>query len=723
MLIIFLVKFVALLTFEKIVISHPYLVSLHQDVLLGCIDDGDISIRQRALNLVTGMVNPDNLPTVVNKLLDQLLSSPTSTAAAAQEASALDEDPYNSEAEDEDGEEALRSHEAERDDTPPLPDDYRISVIQSILEMCSKGTYSNLNDFEWYIEVLVKLVKACPMIKSENSSEKQQVIPSNDISYKIGNELRNVAVRVKAMRSEATIAAQSLVLLDNRDRLFPSFSNGGQGVLDACVWLVGEYASKLSDSRAVLSSILHSSTAQLPPTLLCVYLQAMLKVFSRIVNLNDEQWTPQRRTESTLLMSRIIYFLEPLTTHSDLEVQEVSVEYLELIRLAMEAASSQPVSQDGEYVDPPLLLTQAIPSLFSGFELNPVAPGAQYKVEIPGDLDLNTPLNEDLDQILQDADNDALEIEHDDFEDLYYQAEESVYVPEAASDRLELAAKSDTYSSYQYTDDKENASAVARLKAERKERNKDDPFYIPDEGGPHASQLDRIIQNENGEALDIDSIPIMELHLEEHSVTQAAVARARAEDTDRRKKAAQRKKIQIVADETLGGDEPGGSGHSSVRATTPIPGAASKAKKSYLGFDSSGLGSLSLDGDARRTLDIEQREEEERALREVERLRLEMQRASERIQARETAVVKKKKKKPKTTTDVAATESPAQEDGTPVEGEGVVKRKKKKKKPVADESIIDEAAAEPATTAPTEAKPKKKKRRAVDLTAPGEEAG
>jgi AP-3 complex subunit delta len=709
------VRFVALLTFEIIVVSHPYLVSLHQDLILECVDDEDISIRIRALNLVTGMVNSDNLTSIVDKLLGQLLASPANPAAEILESDILESDPYAS-SEDEYGEEAAHRHESTNESPPPLPDDYRVKVIRSILDMCTRDTYSNLNDFEWYIDVLVKLVKACPMMKTEVTASAQDTFSEKDVSYEIGNELRNIAVRVKSMRPESTLAAQTLVLLENRDKLFPPFTNGGQGVLEACCWLVGEYTSELTDPRGVLSSILHSSTTQLSSTSLCVYLQAMLKVFSRLSNMDIQPWTSQRRAESTLLMSRVTYFLEPLTIHSDLEVQELAVEYLELIRLASEAASSQPVSENGESVDPPLLLTQVIPALFTGFELNPIASGAQHKVEIPSGLDLDTPINPDLEVILHNAEKDPMEVEHDAFEDFYNQIEEPSYVPEAAADRIDQAAKPELYS-YQQTDD----VTLARIKAERRQRNRDDPFYIADDSDTSASaRLDKIIQNSNGEDLDLDSIPIMELNLEGPSVSQIAAEKTQAEEVERRRKAAQRKAIQIVGDETLGDEPASTSGQGSTRTSTPNPTAASRGKKSLLNIDSSGLGSLSLEGTRRHApLDIEQRAEEEKALKEIEKLRLEMQRASERIQAKETAVVVKKKKKKKTATatataaaaDTATTEpDPMAEDIGAAEGNTVIKKKKKKSVEQSEEGTE----AGPAT------KPKKKKRREINLTAPTE---
>lgn len=46
----------------RIVPSHPHLVAEYQDMILASVDDQDISIRMRALDLVTTMVCASELP-------------------------------------------------------------------------------------------------------------------------------------------------------------------------------------------------------------------------------------------------------------------------------------------------------------------------------------------------------------------------------------------------------------------------------------------------------------------------------------------------------------------------------------------------------------------------------------------------------------------------------------------------------------------------------------
>lgn len=183
-----------------------------------------------------------------------------------------------------------------------------------------------------------------------------------------------------------------------------------------------------------------------------------------------------------------------------------------------------------------------------------------------------------------------------------------------------------------------------------------------------------------------------------------------------------RKRVEIAAEETIGDDDD----DDAVASMPPVarPTLANKAKKSLLEVDSSGLSRLSLseqaDSNGSSKLDIERRQAEEeemaRAIAEVERVRLEMQRAQERIEAKHipeegTLVTRKKKKKPRVATPEGQAE-PVPE-GEQEEGATIKKKKKKKTK---------EAGGEEAKAAPTNedndevvaAKPKKKKKRQAE---------
>ncbi|KAK5173671.1 AP-3 complex subunit delta [Saxophila tyrrhenica] len=712
-------RYVALLAFAKITASHADLVSQHQDVILECIDDADISIRTRALDLVVGMVNANNLQTVVERLLHQLKTAGKATASDEPTNDRGMHDGIIPMADDDEDDAMTRitPKEPKSAQAPPLPDDYRTSVIERILEMCSKDTYTNMNDFEWYIGVLVELVKQCPISTATGDfgSHSETSSAKSGVADAIGLELLNVAVRVKAVRPEATAAAQSLLVLDTRHQLFPTSNSGGNGVLASAAFIAGEYADMLTNPETILTSLLHPSSSGLPAEVLTSYLQAIPKIFVRLTSEQLGVWEQSTQSRVVLLTARIVHFLEPLTLHPNLEVQERAVEYLDLMRLASEAASNH---QTGVESDVPLLLSQAIPMLFSGAELNPVAAAAIRKVPQPEELDLDAPINSSLNMILSQAEYDT-DYADDDNEvyRLYHEKPSAVATnySRAAVDTLEPPETSRT-SSYQDTRPEFDAEAIERKKAERRERYKDDPYYIDSERRSGTSTpMHNILRSANGEELDVDSIPVMELKFDSRD-TASDPERSRAAKPVRKPK----RHFEIAADETLGGDEP-----SSSLPTGASKPPMSRAKKSLLEVDSSGLSALSLaeSADARNggtALDYQRRQAEEEemanAMKEVERLRLEMQRAQERIQPRDTAeegMVVKRKKKKKARVE-ALDDQPAQEDA--VGGEGATVKKKKKKKPKEDEAqaSTEQTQEGPEEVVPVKAKRKKKRQVTFD---------
>lgn len=703
------VKYVALLAFNKIVSSHPHLISMQQDVIMGCINDPDVSIRLQALDLGAGMVNIDNMVAVVESLMQQLRNAPVATRSVDDGRShAIGVEP----AADSDGEdpaETLRPTAEAQDETTALPAEYRNTIIHRILDMCSKDTYSNITDFEWYVDILIQLVKLVPTTsrstpKPYESSGRTLRISSMsqeaDTSSAIGEELRNVAVRVSIVRAEAVKAANSLLSVSGSEGFFALKNAGGQGVLTFVAWIVGEYVDGSVSSHHSLDSLIHPKVQSLSPVVICAYLQAIPKVLTSIVSQRLLDWSSEHKTMTSLIVTRVIHFLEPLAMHPSLEVQERAVELLELMRVASQAITSHGLENNRG----PLLLTRAMPQLFTGFELNPVAPTAQRKVPLPNGLDLGAPINKNLPRLLQLPDLGTLVVsEAAEFESFYHQRQVPKFAFGPAFDTLpSLGPEAPPYQ--QTSDSIPDTDAFMRKRNERRERNKDDPFYIvnDDVSSGTSTPFNDILRGANGENVDVDSIPIMSLDLGDKSLT----ADGSDMDTGRQKRR-WTKRFNIAKDENIEHQDPGLAQSESASVgkmnnNGPIHGSRDKTKKSLLQVDSSRLGSLILDPSERASeqLDIERLEAQDAematALAEVERLRLDMQRASERIQATdgtpaEGTLVKKKKKKKKLKQPAGDIEAqygnPSPEaDGDPTrdsqdaEAIPIMKKKRKKRK-------------------------------------------
>ncbi|KAL7949200.1 Adaptor protein complex AP-3 delta subunit [Trichoderma barbatum] len=701
-------KYVALLAFNKIVLTHPHLVSQQEDVILECIDSSDITIRVQALNLVKGMVTSDNLVPIVSRLMKQLKSSSPSKDRRPPGSSSNTPETES----DDEAQTAITAPTVRDTQTVLIPDDYRIDIIERILFMCSKDNYSSVLDFDWYIDVLTQLVRMAPVPRTFDADTgallptRQQV----DVSEKVGDELRNVAVKVRAMRATAVRAAD--VILDQLLSDNPSGHPLSSGALKSAIWIIGEYSIQLALPDDSLNGLLQAIPRIGKPEISAVALHATAKVFSSIAGSEVEPWTSERKSRITLLLARILDVLEPLALHPNLEVQERAVEFIELLKLTAEAASGQPPSTDENNQEPPLLLTQAIPSLFTGWELNSVALHAQKNVPLPAGLDLDEPIHGNLGRLLAQTDIITLQSdEADDFEVYYHQRPPPSSISSSAPAISRLANPDDDMAgSYQQPSEESylDADILAKRKAERMEKNKDDPFYIPSENILRTSTpIHNILQNNNGPALDIDSIPVMQLDLEKIGQTVAAPSRPRPQP---------RQRILVAADETLEGSDSGtGRQYDSENSSGNLAKAKSRKSKqhSLLQVDSSTIGTFSLEGNASEGFDYERQQREEaemqQAMKEVERLRLEMQRANERIQMAQGAdvqgvVVKKKKKK-------AVAKKPVGDDETEATK---VKPKKKTKKVAAQTAEGNEpsgATEDTPGSPPVKVAPKKKKKK------------
>jgi AP-3 complex subunit delta-1 len=453
--------------------------------------------------------------------------------------------------------------------------------------------------------------------------------------------------------------------------------------------MVGEYASSLASPDGTLTALLQLTKASTSAEGLNIYLQALPKILSLIAGDEHITWTPERKTMVALLMARIIHALEPLAVHPDLEVQERAVEFSELLKLAAEAASGQETSRDGDQQDAPLLLTQAIPFLFAGQELNSVAAAAQKNVPIPQGLDLDQPINPNLNNLLRAVESASFDKpEQDEFEVYYHQQQPPIAISSNEPAVNRLGAREEPVHSYQQGSEESylDPDIVARRRAERMERNKDDPFYIAptEDRSGRSTPLHNILQSNNGPDLDIDSIPIMQLDLGKTSPLSQLSPKKNSSHKPLQL-------IQVAADETLATSGTSTPRYDDSENSLDGPQRQKHKGKSLLQVDSSHIGAFSLEGNSSSgPLDYERQKREDaemaKAMQEVERLRLEMQRANERIQAAqgvEGTVVRKKKKKAKP----AGTEADGGEAVT------VVKKKKKAKPAVMDEG---EAASEPA---------------------------
>ncbi|KAJ3283140.1 AP-3 complex subunit delta-1 [Borealophlyctis nickersoniae] len=446
-------KYLGLLALSKLLAVRPKAVAEHKDMVLQCLDDADVSIRMRALDLISGLVTQRNLVEVIRRLMSQLIPP-------KEEKSPVVSSPYPPS--------TLQG--------PAGDPVYRSEVISRTVSICSRDTYADVVNFEWYINVLLDLV----------------YVTGVSVGEMLAGQLVDVAVRVKNVREYAVKAM--VKLLSDRTLLNSARQErNNSGVLYAAAWIVGEYVSFVPSPSEVLILLLQAPALRLSPTIQSVYVQNVLKVYASWANSDEVRSSSGEQFYTITKM--VLEGLERFTTSSDLEVQErasSAVEILKLIPARAETIVGEaqlvvpsaegyqeinggPVSEEkGSPFDLPAVVTE-LPCLFVG-ELNPVAAKAQKKVPVPEGLD--------LDKWIHEPEAEPVEEEDDDFADMDHRFSNG-----EGSRRIIV----------------EDPIEVARRKKERVERRKHDPFYIPS----HASGSEYGDFND-----DVDDIPIVQLSID-----------------------------------------------------------------------------------------------------------------------------------------------------------------------------------------------------------------
>jgi AP-3 complex subunit delta-1 len=244
-------KYLGLVGLVSLMRSNARCIVSHREIILKCLEDDDITIRLKSLELLAGIVSKKSLVDLVHHLLGSL-----STCEGA----------------------------------------YRDEVISKILQMCSKEKYSLLTDFSWYISILLDL----------------SLIKGSKHGKVVADQMIEISIRVDSIRPFAVESMLSMLL--NEKLIMGQARNTVFEVLRAAAWIIGEYSTIITDISLdnkdddddngywiegpdseevrsiwrgkklhylVIKSLLNPSTTNLPTVVQIVYIHAVLKIFSR----------------------------------------------------------------------------------------------------------------------------------------------------------------------------------------------------------------------------------------------------------------------------------------------------------------------------------------------------------------------------------------------------------------------------------------------------------
>ena len=341
-------KYLGLSALNNIMRIHPRAVAEHGDVILRCLEDDDVTIRGRALELLAGIVNKKNIRDIVARLI--ILIGRIDGA-------------------------------------------FRDEILAKIVALCHANQYANVLDFEWYLSVLTDLSR----------------VQGTRRGGLLATQFLDVALRVRDVRGFAARVLLSF-LRDQRYYVNP-FEGGVCEILDAAVWVLAEFYRDTvieCDPLQVLELMLQARVSQLPARIQATFMQNVLKFFAKMVAgeiavkpdeeeedeedededededgeeeeeeepIKVEPCKPEVLAEAAQMMLNKL----PLFTHSThVEVQERACLAFELAKLYV-ARKESGVDIGAQ--------------LFALFDeaLLPVSKAAQRKVPVPEGLDLDTP--------------------------------------------------------------------------------------------------------------------------------------------------------------------------------------------------------------------------------------------------------------------------------------------------------------------------------------------
>ncbi|KAF8330859.1 adaptin N terminal region-domain-containing protein [Cantharellus anzutake] len=359
-------KYIALLALAKIVPSHPHLVAAHENEILLSLEDEDMSIRVRCLELMSSMVTDYNLQSIVQQLLQHLVAKENSSTSLQSAAKSLARTAA-----------ASAEHGLSRQH---IAASYRLEVAKRVVEMCSRNTYENITDFHWYLSVLIDLA---------------YVSNVGGIGAFIRDQLVDVVVRVKSPETRK-FATELMIKLLGDDGLLENCNDetSCSEILWAAAWICGEYPQYLSDPIGTLKLLFKQQVSRLPGEIIAVYLQATLKIFGHWAAELSKQWREDSLSEAQKQVDQMLSSITLFISSDNVEVQERATNIQQLftfIKADFSKHAERPaqMSKRLDTSEPEYPKSLYLIRPLHARELKAVARNAQASVQVPIGLDID----------------------------------------------------------------------------------------------------------------------------------------------------------------------------------------------------------------------------------------------------------------------------------------------------------------------------------------------
>lgn len=327
------VGLIALINILKVFPDFMHKIKGVSTVIMDCLTDRDLIIKRKALQICQFLVTEDNIANLVKTLLLQLVP---------------EENDYR------------------------IPEDVKMEITDKILEIASQNNYANIPNFKWYVTALKELVSLTLLHLSENgTSIALSALASETIASKLGREFKSLATRVPSIRPFImTKVILQYVDDPNSLKLCPSLMADLYFILGEYIDEVGGDDDESGDEILALGSKVRMyntfvnnyvdvelNTTQFPvskllielpnASVLTIFIQTLIKLFSGIVRdyqelyLNYGKLPAEKYNELAFFLWKAVKFLENWENHSDYEVQERALSWLEFMKLCLDAMTKE----------------------------------------------------------------------------------------------------------------------------------------------------------------------------------------------------------------------------------------------------------------------------------------------------------------------------------------------------------------------------------------------
>lgn len=431
--------------------GHAHLLAAHYDEILSCIEEEDLTIRLKALELVERLTERATCKEVVTRLLHQVAPStisadgrrttePSSRTGGQSAASALR---AVSSKYDKSSVSGLASTAGEPTASSGASNaaalaGYRYRLLLLILRLTSRSSgdgshlYVNISNFEWYIDTLVTVAYLSLSVRPPSGPSADKPVALGDT---VAECLLDVTARAPAVQ-ETTVKRMQRLLADEgfADRAnSPGLAgdNAAQPVLVAAAFIVSEYGTASAAEPLELLDTLFKRREPCAGAASSQLLMSGLKLLAKWLQTTAQNWQESRISSVRELLAktignlRIIPGAEAAQYTQLIQLVEAGLDGARLAKAqhredqpstpalvdeqnaddpdynpfsdstSVQAVKDAPLGGNAVEQGPPAVLT-LLHGLFFAYELKPLAPGAQSHVTPPDGLDLHAWVGEPI---------------------------------------------------------------------------------------------------------------------------------------------------------------------------------------------------------------------------------------------------------------------------------------------------------------------------------------